>query len=257
MNRVDDEYLCSICLCVFENPVHGPCGHTFCLKCIENWIPMNVNACPLDKKQLYKKDLVPVSIPFRNLLNRLDIKCDFEPAGCTNVCQMHHLPAHVKVCPFNPDGEMVCQQGCDLTFLRRDQDSHKCIEALKELVSKQRGQLADLNKQISAKRSYDSAFFQRFADRSERLTDYMTVHEDQRMEMLSRTRQMIRRPRVNFDSSSGSRARTPPPPNISLSSRLHQLPISVSAATSAHAHLTRSRLPLETSEVQVQLQVRF
>ena len=150
---VDDEYFCSICLMVFENPVHGPCGHTFCSVCIENWIPLNVNACPLDKKPLYKKDLTQVSLPFRNLLTRLRIKCDFEVEGCKFICQMGLLPEHVKMCPFNPNGEMICDQGCDLTFLRKERDTHKCIDALKELVAKQRIEIADLKR--TPKRTHD------------------------------------------------------------------------------------------------------
>lgn len=150
---VDDEYFCSICLMVFENPVHGPCGHTFCSACIENWIPLNVNACPLDKKPLYKKDLTQVSLPFRNLLTRLRIKCDFEVEGCKYICQMGLLPEHVRTCPFNPNGEMMCEQGCELTFLRKERDSHKCIEALKEVISKQRIEIADLKR--APKRTHD------------------------------------------------------------------------------------------------------
>ena len=254
VNQVDDEFLCSICLGVFESPVHGPCGHTFCVKCIENWIPVNVNACPLDKKPLFKKDLVAVSIPFRNLLNRLDIKCDFEPSGCANVCQMHHLPSHVKVCPFNPDGEMICEQGCELTFMRRDKDGHKCIMALKEVVAKQRTEIADLNKRMSTKRSYDAAFFHRFPSDRSALSEFMSVHEDRQMEMINRQRaQLLRsaRSRVSYDQPGGSRARTPPPPNISISSRLHP------AAGPPAAQLTRSRhsVPIDMGEVQVQVQV--
>lgn len=247
----DEEYICSICLGVFESPVHGPCGHTFCLKCIENWIPVNVNSCPLDKKPLFKKDLVAVSIPFRNLLNKLDIKCDFEPAGCGYVCLMSVLPSHVKVCPFNPDGEMICEQGCDLTFLRRDRDSHKCIDALKEVVAKQRCEIADL-KRLNAKRSYETAFYRFPSDRSA-LSEFMSVHEDRHMEIINRQRHMLRSARRNYDQPASSRARTPPPPNISISSRMHQ----AGAAGSSAAQLSRSRLsvPMELAEVQVQVQV--
>jgi hypothetical protein len=223
------------------------------MRCIENWIPVNVNSCPLDKKPLFKKDLVAVSIPFRNLLNKLDIKCDFEPAGCTHICLMSVLPSHVKVCPFNPDGEMICEQGCDLTFLRRDRDSHKCIAALKEVVAKQRCEIADL-KRLNAKRTYDAAFYRFPSDRST-LSEFMSVHEDRQMELINRHRHLYARSaRRNYaDQSASTRARTPPPPNISISSRMHQ----AGAAGSAAAQLTRSRLsvPMELAEVQVQVQV--
>ncbi len=46
-----DQFLCSVCLDVFLDPVTIPCGHNFCKKCItENW---NINVqcrCPMCNK---------------------------------------------------------------------------------------------------------------------------------------------------------------------------------------------------------------
>ena len=227
---VDDEFLCSICLGVFESPVHGPCGHTFCLKCIDNWIPVNVNACPLDKKPLFKKDLTPISIPFRNLLNRLEIKCEYESMGCDNICQMSRLSAHIKLCPFNPDGEMICQQGCGLTFPRRSQDDHKCIPALQEIIAKQRVEIADLQKKLgSNKRSYDQAFFSRYAYPGDRLSNLMEMESDLSMrrranlraEMIQeRVRSSLSRQQQQSPADSLTRSRTPPPASSSSNSRI-------------------------------------
>lgn len=215
VNQVDEEFLCSICLGVFEAPVHGPCGHTFCGKCIEEWIPVNVNACPLDKKPLFKKDLTAISIPFRNLLNRLEIKCEFESEGCKNVCQMSRLASHIKLCPFNPDGEMICDQGCELTFPRRLKDDHHCIPALQKIISEQRIEICDLNKKLGNKRTYDAAFFSRYGDR---LTMEMDAISERRAELRARIIQdrvrtgiasrdpRLRTPDPSTPSSSGSTA---------------------------------------------------
>ncbi|XP_071359253.1 E3 ubiquitin-protein ligase TRIM21-like [Trachinotus anak] len=49
--RSEDQFLCSICLDVFTDPVSTPCGHNFCKNCItENW---NINVpyrCPMCKQ---------------------------------------------------------------------------------------------------------------------------------------------------------------------------------------------------------------
>ncbi|XP_071361659.1 E3 ubiquitin-protein ligase TRIM21-like [Trachinotus anak] len=49
--RSEDQFLCSICLEVFTDPVSTPCGHNFCKNCInQNW---NVNVpyrCPMCKE---------------------------------------------------------------------------------------------------------------------------------------------------------------------------------------------------------------
>ncbi|KAM8878120.1 E3 ubiquitin-protein ligase TRIM39-like [Spinachia spinachia] len=47
----EDQFLCSICLDVFTDPVSTPCGHNFCMNCInEHWNTSNQNLCPLCKK---------------------------------------------------------------------------------------------------------------------------------------------------------------------------------------------------------------
>ncbi|KAJ1197882.1 hypothetical protein NDU88_001727 [Pleurodeles waltl] len=44
---------CSLCMRLFYEPVTTPCGHTFCLKCLERCLDHN-SACPLCKEDLSK-----------------------------------------------------------------------------------------------------------------------------------------------------------------------------------------------------------
>nr|XP_015201737.1 PREDICTED: E3 ubiquitin-protein ligase TRIM39-like [Lepisosteus oculatus] len=47
----EDQFLCSICLDIFTNPVSTPCGHSFCMTCIGVcWDRSDVCRCPLCKK---------------------------------------------------------------------------------------------------------------------------------------------------------------------------------------------------------------
>ncbi|XP_032364988.1 E3 ubiquitin-protein ligase TRIM21-like [Etheostoma spectabile] len=47
----EDQFLCSICLDVFTDPVSTPCGHNFCKNCItEHWNTNNQYLCPICKK---------------------------------------------------------------------------------------------------------------------------------------------------------------------------------------------------------------
>ncbi|XP_056264398.1 E3 ubiquitin-protein ligase TRIM39-like [Pseudoliparis swirei] len=47
----EDQFLCSVCLSVFTDPVTTPCGHNFCKKCLNDyWNTNNQNMCPLCKK---------------------------------------------------------------------------------------------------------------------------------------------------------------------------------------------------------------
>ncbi|TNN50118.1 E3 ubiquitin-protein ligase TRIM39 [Liparis tanakae] len=52
----EDQFLCSICLDVFTDPVTTPCGHNFCKKCINDyWNTNNRNMCPLCKKVFMRR----------------------------------------------------------------------------------------------------------------------------------------------------------------------------------------------------------
>ncbi|XP_068444795.1 E3 ubiquitin-protein ligase TRIM21-like [Clinocottus analis] len=47
----EDQFLCSICLDVFTDPVSTPCGHNFCKNCITDyWNNNNQNMCPMCKE---------------------------------------------------------------------------------------------------------------------------------------------------------------------------------------------------------------
>nr|XP_033491502.1 E3 ubiquitin-protein ligase TRIM21-like [Epinephelus lanceolatus] len=58
----EDQFLCSICLDVFTDPVTTPCGHNFCKTCItEHW---NINVpyqCPNCKKVFYTRPELQVN----------------------------------------------------------------------------------------------------------------------------------------------------------------------------------------------------
>ncbi|XP_075994221.1 E3 ubiquitin-protein ligase TRIM39-like [Genypterus blacodes] len=51
-----DQFLCSICLGIFTDPVSTPCGHNFCKACItRHWDSNVVCVCPLCKDTFYTK----------------------------------------------------------------------------------------------------------------------------------------------------------------------------------------------------------
>lgn len=153
--EVDEEFKCSICLNVLESPVHGPCGHVFCSQCINTWLDQNSRnhntigtqrrrivvsgSCPVDRKTLCKDELVEAAIPFRNIISRLKIKCDFEQYGCNKIVALGSIKDHVRSCNFNPEELVQCPNGCSSLFLRRELVSrpHNCIKELKRIIKKQ------------------------------------------------------------------------------------------------------------------------
>ncbi|XP_062295314.1 E3 ubiquitin-protein ligase TRIM39-like [Scomber scombrus] len=58
----EDQFLCSICLDVFTNPVSTPCGHNFCKNCInEHWNSNDQYLCPLCNKVFYTRPKLHVN----------------------------------------------------------------------------------------------------------------------------------------------------------------------------------------------------
>lgn len=54
----EDQFTCSICLDVFNNPVSTPCGHSFCQACISSYWDGGGNKvyqCPLCKESFRKR----------------------------------------------------------------------------------------------------------------------------------------------------------------------------------------------------------
>ena len=93
-NDVDDDLVCHICLQPLLQPLDTPCGHTFCYKCLRNFL-QEKDFCPLDRKRLHFKLCKKSSILVHKLLDKLLVLCPFSPI-CEEVMQRCDLEAHLK-----------------------------------------------------------------------------------------------------------------------------------------------------------------
>ncbi|XP_049338868.1 E3 ubiquitin-protein ligase TRIM11 isoform X2 [Astyanax mexicanus] len=89
----EDQFLCSICLDVFTDPVSTPCGHNFCMICIKTcWGDSQQCYCPLCKEKFTKRPELKVNTTLRevvdhfkkkSVLDKPEVLCD----DCTGVKQ--------------------------------------------------------------------------------------------------------------------------------------------------------------------------
>ncbi|XP_041119523.1 E3 ubiquitin-protein ligase TRIM39-like [Polyodon spathula] len=57
-----DQFTCSICLGLFINPVTTPCGHNFCLQCIQGYWDHSDNCtCPLCRKMFLRRPVLSIN----------------------------------------------------------------------------------------------------------------------------------------------------------------------------------------------------
>uniref|UniRef100_A0A3P9K347 RING-type E3 ubiquitin transferase n=1 Tax=Oryzias latipes TaxID=8090 RepID=A0A3P9K347_ORYLA len=155
---VDPDFKCNLCNKVLEEPLTTPCGHVFCSGCVLPWV-VQQSSCPVKCQRVSARELNHV-LPLKNLILKLEIKCDNHARGCDAVVQLQHLAEHAETCDFSPakcrnkgcteelrlrdlDAHMretcdyrpvgVCDSGCGLVLTLREQKlkSHCCVRALK------------------------------------------------------------------------------------------------------------------------------
>ena len=93
-----DEFTCSICHDIFEEPVVTQCcRQSYCTVCIHQWLEDN-NTCPNDRKSLTVDQLSPAPRFMTNLLNKLNIKCVNYGNGCQSIVRFEEMANHMKTC---------------------------------------------------------------------------------------------------------------------------------------------------------------
>lgn len=164
------QFLCSICLDVFTEPVSTPCGHNYCKVCITSyWASRDFCQCPLCQENFYRVPDLRVNTEFRDMLelfkrSRVGDDDGSSPAGsgevpcdlCTGtkrkalksclVClasycsahlQPHHttqaLKWHELIDPVETLQDRVCKKHNKVMefFCRKDQ-SCVCVVCLRE-----------------------------------------------------------------------------------------------------------------------------
>ncbi|KAK1900225.1 E3 ubiquitin-protein ligase TRIM47 [Dissostichus eleginoides] len=67
--NISEEFLCSICLDVFTEPVSTPCGHNYCRACISRcWSSGAIIQCPLCQETFLTAPKLRVNTEFRDML---------------------------------------------------------------------------------------------------------------------------------------------------------------------------------------------
>ncbi|XP_021465121.2 E3 ubiquitin-protein ligase PDZRN3-B isoform X1 [Oncorhynchus mykiss] len=172
---VDPDFKCNLCNKVLEDPLTTPCGHVFCAGCVLPWV-VQQSSCPVKCQRISTKELNHV-LPLKNLIMKLDIKCDNHARGCEKVVKLQHLAEHAEMCDYSPakcrnkgcnevlnlkdmDAHMrescdcrpvgICENGCGLMLTHKEQklDTHCCLKALKAHNSALHVKVVSLDKEF-------------------------------------------------------------------------------------------------------------
>ena len=120
---VSENFKCSICLNVLNNP--KSCGnnqHYFCSGCINEHLK-NSHTCPLCMEELTPATLVQPPRVLLNCILELRIKCIHSQRGCPEHVQLGRLLNHVDECGFAP---AQCEnEGCGAEVNRFEKAYHE------------------------------------------------------------------------------------------------------------------------------------
>ena len=119
---ISESLHCSVCSCVFKDPVMCKNEHCFCRGCITQHLE-NYHTCPCCNQDLTEETLADAPRFLRNLLSEQRIRCDHHERGCQEIVQLGNLASHVAVCGKAP---VLCEnEKCSSEINREDQFRHQ------------------------------------------------------------------------------------------------------------------------------------
>ncbi|TNN53401.1 Tripartite motif-containing protein 65 [Liparis tanakae] len=66
---VEEQFKCCICLDIFTDPTSIPCGHNFCLYCIEGyWDTRKACECPLCKETFGRRPKLRINLGYAEII---------------------------------------------------------------------------------------------------------------------------------------------------------------------------------------------
>ncbi|XP_035988856.1 E3 ubiquitin-protein ligase TRIM21-like [Fundulus heteroclitus] len=94
--RSEDQFLCSICLDVFTDPVSTPCGHNFCKACITHYWEANVPyKCPLCNELFTSRPQLRVNTLFREMVAQFRHEAQQEASSSSSAAKPGEVPCDV------------------------------------------------------------------------------------------------------------------------------------------------------------------
>ncbi|KAM4556188.1 E3 ubiquitin-protein ligase TRIM21-like [Fundulus diaphanus] len=92
----EDQFLCSICLDVFTDPVSTPCGHNFCKACITHYWEANVPyKCPLCKEIFTSRPQLRVNTFIREMVAQFRHEAQQEASSSSSAAKPGEVPCDV------------------------------------------------------------------------------------------------------------------------------------------------------------------
>ncbi|XP_069549304.1 E3 ubiquitin-protein ligase TRIM39-like [Brachyistius frenatus] len=125
----EDQFLCSICLDVFTDPVSIPCGHNFCKACLtRHWEGKERRQCPLCNEKFNKELKLCINTGFREVVE--NFKTHHETANKVSEVKPGQVPC--DCCLANKFRAFKTCLVCLASFCETHLEPHQTVASLKK-----------------------------------------------------------------------------------------------------------------------------
>ncbi|KAL0964931.1 hypothetical protein UPYG_G00274590 [Umbra pygmaea] len=129
----EEQFLCSICLDVFTEPVSIPCGHNFCKACIRtHWDSNDLCQCPMCKKTFDKRpDLFIntfISEMFAQFKKSIQVEDNSSPDECSSIL----IEVFCDICTETKLKALKSCLVCLTSYCETHLEPHQRVAALKK-----------------------------------------------------------------------------------------------------------------------------
>ncbi|XP_029963107.1 E3 ubiquitin-protein ligase TRIM21-like isoform X2 [Salarias fasciatus] len=129
----EDQFLCSICLEVFTDPVSTPCGHNFCNQCItQHWNTKVICDCPLCKKQFRTRPELNVNTFISEIVSQFRREAELKASSSSE--QQAAKPGEVPcdVCTGTKVKALKSCLVCLVSYCQTHLEPHLTVSVLKK-----------------------------------------------------------------------------------------------------------------------------
>ncbi|KAF3852423.1 hypothetical protein F7725_005778 [Dissostichus mawsoni] len=187
VRQIDKQFLiCSICLDRYENPKVLPCLHTFCERCLQNYIPAHslTLSCPVCRQTsiLPEKGVAALQNNFfitnlMDVLQRAPDSCSQEAAALNNITTV--AAAQLLSCP-NHGGNFYCPP-CETAMCQEctsgEHGEHPTVP-LKDVVEQHKASLQDQLNSVKKRLPEIDSALQMLSEILQQLTNQKSSIED-------------------------------------------------------------------------------
>lgn len=125
----EEQLQCSICLEIFTKPVSTPCGHNYCMACLNKcWDNNQQYRCPFCKKQFSKRPELCVNTFISNLVAQF--KESVKVQSSTRIKKPHAAQGNVP-CDVCTDPAQKSCLDCGMSLCAKHLEPHKTAAKLK------------------------------------------------------------------------------------------------------------------------------